>query len=175
MAGGQVQALERLVGVQAAVAPDMGNVSATLAERSCDPDAAMALGRVFLSAKDGHGAGFSLVQEAVEAALKLWNVRQALVGGEPILKSCDLAKLSSTELLPEKEVLEPGVCYDRLEVLAVELVRVARVRLRANVDQGGHAVLAEQLDQTLDRMIRVADRQDGLHVSYVSRLRLWTG
>jgi hypothetical protein len=163
MPGRRLESAEHLVGIQPPIASDVGDGGAALSKRPRHPDTPMAFGRVLLGAEDGDGVALCCFQQPCEPLLELWCCRHALVGGETVLKRCDLAKLSSTELLPHEEVLEPGFRYDRLEVLAVELVGEPRVRLRTDVGEDLYAVLTQQRQEPLDRMVRVANGEQPGH------------
>jgi hypothetical protein len=160
LAGRRLESFEWPVRVQVAVAPDVENGCPALAERPRHPDTPMTLSRIFLGAQQADGLGSSARHQPLDAALKPRCCCHLLVRSKSLCQGYDLAKLSSTKLLPHEEVPEPGVRYNGLEVLAVELVGEARIRLRAHVDQDGDAVLPEQGDQPICMVVRVADGQD---------------
>src|SRR4051794_12869263 len=147
MTGRRLQPTQRFVGVQATVAANVLDDGPALAECARHPDPPMALGRVFLGAEQRHGVRLRILKHALQTTLKLRRIGQSLVRRKPLLKDRDSAKLSSTELLPQIEVPEPGFRYGRSQILAIKLMSEPRVWLRANVHEQGHAVLAQQRDQ----------------------------
>src|SRR5580658_9492381 len=68
-----------------------------------------------------------------------------------------LAVASSAQAL-EPSILDTGAAERRRQWLLVELGPSARTRIRTDVGKGRNSMLAEQFEEALDRMRRMADR-----------------
>ena len=142
------------------IAADMAYLDPALPQHTPDEQAPMAFRGVFLAAEDRHGSPYGFVQQPFDTLLEAFGRSELVVqhvafgvveglGGRPAADGC-----------AEETVCEALTLECALESLLVEVHGVAGVGTRADIHHHSDSVLPEQRRQSLERMIRVPDRED---------------
>lgn len=147
--------------LKSAVAPDVPHPVAVSSKDATDQEATMATGRVLFAADDRGGSSLERSFEHIDASEEVGTLGQLPVEDPTLLIVEALVGGPSPKLLAQEEVPDPVCLEGSLEGGAVEVARVGRVGVRANVDRNGDVVRLEQSDEPIEGVIRVSDGEDG--------------
>lgn len=134
---------------------------APLLEHAADQAPAVALGRIFLPAEQGHPARPHLTHEPLDALL------EAARGGHPIVKhaTAGVIELVAFRAAPHRvakvQVPDPRRPQKLLQRLFVELRGVGGVRARADIRHHLDAVEPEEVEKRLRRVVGMPDGEHG--------------
>jgi hypothetical protein len=153
----------RLVGFQTAVAANVEHGVAALGENAADEQAAMAVGWVFLAAKQGYTEAFHAGLKAADGRL------EAGVVAEPAVKNTAFGIVISgiggaaTQLLAKEEVTDSRLLQRALHEFLVELRDVLRVGRAARIDHHLNPVLADEGEPCFEVVVGVTEGEETAH------------
>ena len=138
----------------------MTELKTVIGQHLADEQAAMTLLRPALAAKEGDAMLPATAQQALNGHAECRSLSHAVVASMAMLVVFLLLGWPTAELLAEEEVAPAGSAESRIQLLAVELRRDARVRVGAHVHDDLDALGAQELGKSLERVVRMPDRPD---------------
>ena len=118
----------------------------------------MAGERILLRTQKGDAVGVESAAQAFEPLLEQRQARDPFVASGAAVVGFGLGP-AGPELQAERHVADAGASQRRLQRIAVELRIELAERTRAHIRDRGDGVAAQDLEESVQRMIRVADRQ----------------
>lgn len=115
------------------VREDMTELHSVVSQDLADEQAAVALARLALAAKQRDPMLSSTAQEALKGHLEPWLLGHAVIASVAVLVVMLLERWPAAELLPEEEVARIDSAKRHIELLAVEVRSDARVRVGPHV------------------------------------------
>jgi hypothetical protein len=125
-----------------------------------DEQPAVALARLPLAAKQRDPVLASTTQQALNRYLEPWLLGHAIVASVAVLVVIGLPRWPAAEILPREEIARTGPAKRRIELLAVEVRREARVRVGPHVYHDLDALGLQELRKVLKRVVGMPDRPD---------------
>jgi hypothetical protein len=155
-----------VVGFKRAVGADVSDAGG-LAQVAANQDGAVALEGVFFGAHEGQAKPRDTLNNAPQAGLEGWGIRNEIVTGNTVNVAVAFGA-AGTEFIPEEKIADAGGAKGSLERLTVELWEPGAVRAAADINQNLDTMQPEQLEEILQGVVRVADGKElGLHDSNV--------
>ena len=159
--------VERRAALDRAVLADVLRVDAALEQRAAHEDRAMTVERIALRAEQRDAPALRGRRDALEPLREPRRSREALVVDAAVDDARGIVR-ARAELLADERIRDAGGLERRAQALRAELWSKATNGVRTHVGDFGDAVRAQQLEELLERMVRVADRADVGHRARLS-------
>ena len=148
------------LGLRAAVAAKVDDPHAAVLQHAADQQAAVAVGRILLAAKDRRAGARQPLQQPLDSLPEAGRFGQGAVQHAALLVIEARILGASAQQVAEVQILDFPLLERRMDRLAIELRGIARIGTRSHVDQQLDLMACEEIEKRLQRMIGMSDRPD---------------
>jgi len=148
------------LGLRPAVAAEVDDADAVVLQHAAHQQPAVAVGRVFLAAKDGRAGLREPFQQPLDSLPETGRFGQRAVQHPPLVVIESLVLGAPAQQVAEVQILNSQVMKRRMDRLAIELRGIPRIGTRSNVDQRGNLMPCQEVEKRLQRMIGMPDRPE---------------
>lgn len=145
-------------GLHRAIAANMADLDAALFHHPSHQQKAMTHTRVFLAAHDRHAIVLDALEQPLDADQKVGAFGDSVVEHVTGLIVKLVTRRAATQLIPHKHILQSCRNNRRLQLFAIELGRVRRIRLSPHVGQHLNPVLPQQRHKRFQLMVGMSNR-----------------
>jgi len=148
------------LGLRAAIAAEMDDAHAAILQHPADQQPAVAVGRVFLAAKDRRAGLRKPFQQPLDSLPETGRFGKGAVQNPPLAVIESRILGSPAQQVAEVQIPNSPVLKRWMDRLAIELRGISRIGTRSNVDQHVDPMPCQEVEKRLQRMIGMSDRPD---------------
>jgi len=150
---------ESILRLQRPVAAQVDNLDPTIVKDAGHQQSSVAVSRIFFRTHHGETEALNSSLKSLDTAEEERSLGQAPVEHVPLFVVKFLCVGAPTQLAPQESVSQAGSRQRLLELAAVEVWGEAAVRMRTDVGDGVNPLSAQKIDEMLDRLVRMSDRE----------------